>query len=246
MLLIFFSQTVFGILFVIRILRIFRGRALISTRVVTKTGTILVSLVLFSAFLCANHVLLALFVTCACVFLCFATLLVCERRQIDALKREIPIFLDRWILNLRLGSALPSARESALREQSEAFQALTRPILAAQARDFANRAPLLFAKSIAHELERIQIEPHSALQRLENLRHMIRKQSDFRRKSGQATRQTHTQAVLMLFMLIALIIFTLQRYGWGRIGDLVMFALILSATGLICMQALARKTKWKI
>jgi Flp pilus assembly protein TadB len=244
--LIFFAQSLFGIAFVIRTFQIFRARALLSTSFVTKTGTIFVSAALFGAFFCAEDILSALFVSCSCVIAAFALLFFSERRQIDALKSEIPYFLDRWILNLRLGLALNPARERALRDHSDAFQTLLRPLFAAQSLNARPETHALLTGALVFELERIQREPHAALARLENLRVSLRKADDFRRRSGHAVRQTRIQAQVMLVLLFALIVFSVRRYGWHRISDLVSAAIVLAALGSLCMYLLARKTKWKI
>ena len=132
------------------------------------------------------------------------------------LRSEIPLFLDRWILNLRLGSALSLAREMALREHSRnSARALAAPYSRAQCAARAESHLLLPPRTL-DELERIHKEPHAALMRLENLRHWLRKSSEFRRKSGQATRQTAIQSAVMVCLLFALIGFTVHRYGWRK------------------------------
>jgi hypothetical protein len=244
--LILYAHSLFGNLFVIRTLQLFRARALLSTSTVTKTGTAFVAANALISFYFAHDIL-----RCSLVLMAFETitvvLLLCfERRQIADLKTEVPLFLDRWILNLRLGSALPTARDTALQNQSESFQTLLRPMFATQNALSIKRAHLLFTAPLLAELERIQTEPHSALARLENLRNMLRKATDFRRKSGQATRQTHIQCAVMVILLFALTLFTLHRYGWRRSSDLIVGAILLSLLGLIIMHFCARKTKWKI
>jgi hypothetical protein len=244
--LILYLQSVFGILFVIRTLQIFRARALLSTNLVTKTGTAFVSLCVFASFFGAQHPIFASTLLVSSVFLATLTLFLLERREIDSLRGEIPLFLDRWILNLRLGNALASAREGALSEHSSSFQTLMRPVFALQKQHTRRQRHLLVHTSVLQELENLQLEPHSALSRLENLRTLLRKLSDFRRKSGQALRQTAIQSTVMTILHFALVIFTLHRYGWRQSGDLVLASLALSLSGVLIMTLLARKTKWKI
>jgi hypothetical protein len=47
-------------------------------------------------------------------------------------------------------------------------------------------------------------------------------------------------------MLFALIAFTLRRYRWSQVSDLVTGAVVLSAIGILVMGRLAEKTRWKI
>jgi hypothetical protein len=244
--LILYLQSVVGILFVIRTLQIFRARALLSTSLVTKTGTAFVSMCVMASFFGAQHPFLASALILSTVFFATLALFLLERREIDGLRAEIPLFLDRWILNLRLGNALASAREAALNEHSNAFQTLMRPVFALQKQHTRRQRHLLVHISVLQELEQLQLEPHSALSRLENLRALLRKLSDFRRKSGQALRQTAIQSSVMTILHFALVIFTLRRYGWKQAGDLVSLSLALSLSGVLIMILLARKTKWKI
>lgn len=244
--LILYAQTVFGILFVIRTLQIFRTRALLSTSTVTKTGTLYVCASAWISFFYGKNGFFCSLLNLGCIFITLFALFLCERRQIDALKREVPLFLDRWILNLRLGLALPTAREAALRDHSESFQLLVHPIFATQNAYLTKRKHLLFQPAVLEELDRIQEEPHAALMRLEILRHVLRKTAEFRRKSGQATRQTHIQSLVMLVLTFALVAFTLHRYGWKRSADLICAAIVLSAIGVISMTLVSRKWKWKI
>src|SRR5262249_32882328 len=158
-----------------------------------------------------------------------------ERREIDVLKSEIAVFLDRWILNLRLGSALPVARESALREHSNAFQSLMRPVFTTRSGVIARDRHALLNPSVMRELEKLHAHPHSALPRLENLRQLLRKSAEFRRKSGQAVRQTAIQSTVMMILLFALMIFTLKRYGWKQSGDLILLSLGLASLGVVTM-----------
>jgi hypothetical protein len=240
---ILYLELAFGILFVIRTLQIFRARALISTSVVTKTGTGFVCVCVCVSFFGAHHPIFCSFALCVCVFVLLSALFLLERRQIDSLKQEVPLFLDRWILNLRLGSALPSAREMALKDHSLAFQSLMRPVFVLQK---GRSRHALMHVSVLAELERLHFEPHAALARLENLRVYLRKSSDFRRKSGQATRQTAIQSTVMMILLLALMVFTLHRYGWKFCGDYVLEAGALSILGVTVMYVLSRKTRWKI
>nr|HNH44545.1 hypothetical protein [Agitococcus sp.] len=83
--------------------------------------------------------------------------------------------------------------------ESEDLQALLRPIFETRGGDRGTH-PIL-TTNIRRELENISLEQHSALPRLENLRQIIRKTADFRRKSGQAVRQTAIQSAFMLILL---------------------------------------------
>lgn len=240
-----YVQLLIGNLFVIRTLQIFRARALLSASRVTKTGTSFVCAALLATFFAANSLTLSAGLITGVIFLLFATLFLMERREIAQLKADLPVFFDCWILNLRLGFALSAAREGALREQRERFQTLMRPVFTAGSAS-QRRKHLILSAVLLEEIEFLEREPHSALSRLENLRALLRKSAEFRRKSGQASRQAVIQAIVMVILLIALMGFTLRRYGWKESGDLIVCAGFLSVIGVSVMMWVARKSKWKI
>lgn len=243
--LVFCVSSVFGILFVIRTLQIFRTRALISPKALTKIGTIAICGVLIADFSSFQWPTEALFL----LFIAFLTplplLMFLERTRLQRMKIRVPVFLDRWIMNLKLGAASTPARDRSMASQSEDFQALMRPLFTS-AKRFENATHPLLPLFCARELCRIQNEPHLALARLENLREVLRKSDDFRRKSGQATRQTAIQSVVMLLLYAALLIFTIARGGWRANSDLVLWSVLFTAIGVISMTFLAQKTRWKL
>jgi hypothetical protein len=235
--LISFALLVSEILFVVRTLQVFRERGLIGESVVTKTGTGVLALVIFALFSGARVTSIALASTPLLLFV------VLEHRQVQDFRARVPLFLDRWLLNLRLGLSVRSSRDAALRSESAALQALLRPLF--ETRGGARDGHLLLPPNMRRELEEISLADHSALARLENLRQVLRKTSEFRRKSGQAARQTSIQAFLMVFLLFALSLYNVQHYGWTRCADLICGAFLLSSVGIAAMLHFARRTKWK-
>ncbi len=242
--LILFLISMFGNLSALRLLRIFRSRALIPSNTLTKIGTAAFVMMNITIFFCARDFLIALLALSTTIGVIYFALWSFERRQIDGLKKEIPALLDRWILNMKLGNSLTAAREAALRESGDRANSLLQPLfLSAQS---SVRAHLILDAKIMNELLLLAQLPHSALQRLESLRQMMRKTEEFRRRSGQATRQTAIQSSVLLILLLGLAIFTVHRHGWHRNSDFVIISISLSLFGVFCMRKLARKTKWKV
>lgn len=244
MALILFLISMFGNLSALRVLRVFRSRALISPNALTKIGTGACVMMNIIIFFCASDMMLSLIALITTIALIYFVLWCFECRQIDGLKKEVPAFLDRWILNMKLGNSLSSARDAALRETGERTNSLLQPLFLSTQADQRNH--LILDAKILHELLLLAQLPHSALQRLESLRQMMRKTEEFRRKSGQATRQTAIQSSVLLILLVGLAIFTVHRHGWHRSSDFIIISISLSAFGVFCMRKLARKTKWKV
>lgn len=244
MALVSFSHLLLGMLFVIRTTQVFRARAVISQEVVTKTGTGLVAMMCSAQFFCAHSPWHAFF---ADVFLAFSPLVffsLHERRQLTIMRARVPLFVDRWILNLRLGQSVSAAREAALREESEILKALLRPLFGARSTPRADH--VLLPAFVCREFEIISSSAQSPLGRLENLRLELRRVSEFRHKSGQAVRQTAIQSSLMLILQFALMVFTVQRYGWTRSGDFLVISALLSVFGVALMMRFAKKRRWNL
>ncbi len=243
---IIFSQTLFGLWFVMRTSQLFRDHALINTSTVTKTGTVFNTIILLIAFSFANNSTMNAFLILLVVICNFLLLNLLERRQIDTLKSEFPLFLDRWILNIKMGLGSRAARDKALAALSLPFQMLIQPIFAVNPSDSTDRRHVLLTSSMLNDLQRINAESHLTLSRLETLRSNIRKTEDFRRRSGQATQQVRIQATVMLFIQLALALYMIPRYGLRQIGDFLTLSTLLCIAGLVSMLLLAKKSSWNI
>lgn len=244
MTLILLSQTMFGNLVAIRILRRFRHRALISTASLTKIGIAfalaLSAGVLFS-FSRAREPLIFII---AAPLLLQTILKIQERRRIERLYAYFPRFLDRWLLNLRMGLAGSAAREKALSGADEQFRALIAPLFEG-ARRPGERHLFLSVREVC-ELKAAQLEPHSTVSRLQNLRKGVARAANFRRKSGQALRQAAVQSALLLLMHIALCFFTVARGDAAANLDLIAGASLLTVSGVLVLRLMARRIRWTI
>lgn len=238
---ILFFVSVIGQLFIMRIHRKCLERALISPSLLTKIGTASSFTIFLISFFSKSTFGIVLIVLSCILNLLLVQIF--EQRQLQQLRSLFPILIDAWILNLRLGLAESAAREKALDEIHPDFAKMLRTTLFGH---FSSQKNSIISPLISQELESIKNSRHSALPRLENLRANLKRSAEFRRRSGQAIRQTQIQASLMMLLLIAISFLAIRRYGWSQVGDLVGLALILSSLGLLSIQFLTRKRHWKI
>lgn len=244
MTIILFALSMFGNLSALRLISVFRDRALISADHLTKIGTgscVIINLILFFS---SREIFFAAISVMSALGVIIFTLWLLERRQIDTLKKEIPCFIDRWILNMKLGKSLSAARTAALSQMSTRTASLISPLFIGSIS--SRRTHLILDQKVLNEFLELSESPHSALQRLQSARESMRKSENFRRKSGQAVRQATIQSAVLLFLLIALAMFTVHRYGWRRNSDLLTASLLLSGLNLVCMRYLAGKKRWMI
>jgi len=240
------AQTLFGNLIAFRILRRFRNRSLISTTSLTKIGTAFAAATaLASVFLFSSARFMPLFTVCAAIFL-IVMLKVREMRRVSRLENEFPRFLDRWLLNVRTGRAMLPAREQALAACDEQFQLLVRPLFDAKNSVHGAPAHLFLSNYALTELRAVQSESHNTAARLQNLRESLARESDFRRKSGQAMRQAAIQSTVLAFMHVALTGFTAARSGFWANADLMLISTALTLAGMLLLRLLARRIQWSI
>ncbi len=250
MTLLLFAQSMFGNMIVIRILLRFRDRSLISTTSLTKIGTAFAALMCFGAIFLLSHaqfLLLALIVSAVVLQL---LLKVRENRRIEILVARFPQFLDRWLLNLRTGCANTSARDRALSACDDQFRALIKPLFDAVSTNEhtarTDSAHLFLTAHIVHELRAIHSQSHNTVPRLQNLRRYLARESDFRRKSGQALRQASIQSSVLVLMHLALSMFTALRCGIWACADLIALSTLLTIAGVLILRLLARRIRWTI
>ena len=243
-------QTMFGNLIVIRILRRFRDRSLISATSLTKIGTAFAALMSFGTFWLSSHAQFLFLALIVCAVVLQVLLKVRENRRIEILVDRFPQFLDRWLLNLRTGSANTSARDRALMSSDDQFRALIKPLFdaasATEQRAQAGSTHLFLTSHIIHELRAIHAQSHNTVPRLQNLRKSLARESDFRRKSGQALRQSSIQSAVLALMHLALCIFTAFRCGIWACFDLIVISTLLTFAGLLILRLLARRIRWTI
>ncbi len=238
---ILFTVLVIGQMLVIRTQIKISERALISVTTLTKIGTAVLTFNFMIAFALGPTVATISILTISVLH--WASLRLLELQKLRLIESLFPNFLDRWILNLRLGMSESYSRESALEEMDPHFAKLIRTLFL---NGKTTHDHVLFDSMIKKELKNIATKPHSALNRLENLRSILKKSADFRRRSGQAIRQARIQAVGMVILLLAISFVALRRFGWNKVGDLIGLAVALSCCGGLAMNFLARKRKWKV
>ena len=240
-----FAQTMFGILIVIRTLGFFSDRHVIDRSVLTKIGTACAVVMILTQIFLIDDARVGLLASMIIAIIQTAMLWSLERRTIREMIERTPRFLDRWILNLSIGKAFRSSWENALSFESEHFQSMFRPLFETNATP-SRRPHAVLPPLIADEIVRIQDQPHLAVARIDSLRRILKKSSEFRRKSGQAVSQASIQSLLLLFLHLALVVFVVHRHGWHDVMDLVIASSILTGAGNLLIYRLARKSKWRI
>jgi Flp pilus assembly protein TadB len=239
--LILLSQTVFGNLVAFRILRRFGHRSLISTTSLTKIGTAFAFALSSGALWLCFHAHQPLFFVLSGLVVLQLSLKIAEKRRIERLSARFPDFLDRWLLNLRMGFASTIARERALNASDVRFRRLVAPVF-----EGGNDIHLFLTPKEVAELRAAQAEPHTTVHRLQNLRKCANRAAFFRRKSSQALRQATIQSSVLILLHFGLCAFVFIRGDGGSNFDLIIGSTLLNACGVLTLRLMARRIRWTV
>lgn len=109
-------------------------------------------------------------------------------------------------------------------------------------RDLGSR----FLNSIREEFLQIDANPHNSMGRLNTLRFKFRTLSDFRHKSGQAMQQSRAQAIVLIGLYFATLVFVWRNFRIWESPTLLLLSGILFLFGTAYMFFFVGRMKWKI
>lgn len=158
---------------------------------------------------------------------------------------ETEAFLDRVILNLVGGNSF----RTACLQASQSSDVFSQHILQSSMTKifYGSALPYTldsFKQQLLNEISSIDSQPHAALSRVRGLRRNLSLESEFRQKSDQIRGRTLIQAVFMLGLYLATIIFLLKQGGQLDFSTSAI-SVTFFATGFTWTLLDGRKIKWK-
>lgn len=169
-----------------------------------------------------------------------------EKGVIARLQHEFPLFLAKWRLNLRVGIPATMARERALNDSDETFRTLLRPVFGLTDSKHVPVSHAFLNENCLRELIELQKQSHNTVLRLTEVRASLIRESDFRRKSGQALRQAWIQSLVMVALHFALCVFVGFRSGFLRNFDVIAASTVLTAAGAWFLRLIAGRIRWSV
>lgn len=232
-----------GLEFGFRILRGENEKFRTQGAMLTKIGTAFVLVQIFFAITLKSNNFLIFFaqIGLVCAYLARIFFENWQNRQLE--RKSSLDFLNQLIIRMRSGE---SFRASALHLIEENMR--WNKWSAAVAFQPQNKFDSVWPEEhlIYQEFINIHKQPHQALSRLLALREQLNKLSDFRRRSGQVLLQVRMQAVVLLFMQIALSIFVIWKWGLKNQVGLLILASVLHLLGILTLTLMGRKVKWTL
>lgn len=99
-------------------------------------------------------------------------------------------------------------------------------------------------KNFCDLVQMIESNPHKAIEKIKSYRKELQIILNFEKKLRQSTIQIRTQAMVLTFLYLTLLIFTYKMKGSIHFTHLIP-SLILFLSGHLCILFLGRKRKWK-
>lgn len=244
---IIFFGSVFGCLFVLRII----GRWV-------DEGHISASVFIFSLliYFCFLGSLIFAITAKAFYYVCLAQLpaiglygfnLWNEFRNKKKFRREFCNFVYRVLLAMKVGSsfrqsiqAANSTNNSFVREKIQMLYSVV-----AFSQQFSETKNLFFRRAVT-EFIRMDRCSHHGLKRLEQFHRALKTEEDFRQKSGQVIHHLLTQATIVLLLFVTLLVYVIATYGFYKYSSLIITSVLLNILGLGWIYCLQARWRWKV
>jgi Flp pilus assembly protein TadB len=250
--LIVFIATTLGCAFGFRIRALACESRLASQSTLTKIGTVAALIGFASVILLARSRFGAWFASFAPALWMLAQFLFERARRETRFRSELYGFLNAVILRMKSGDAFRAALDGAI----EDADVRARPRLL-ELRDvvvFSQQTPSAAVERVrarggalalaARELAHADRDAHAAIRRCAALRDRVRLEDEFRRKSGQASRQARAQSLVLAGLYLATFVFVAREFGIAAHARGFALSAAMFTVGLIWTQAAGRKMKW--
>lgn len=157
------------------------------------------------------------------------------------------VMLDELILGVQSGKSVVESLEMILRFRSGWEFYVWRELY-----DVVRKKKVLETISSAKkreiflEIVTICSTQSRVLDQLKSLRHFVKKQNEFRRRSGAVTQQMRAQSFLLTIIFIGCCIFTTKKYGLFEHWKLLFLSSILFLSGMLLQFLILKRQSWKI
>lgn len=244
-----FLISILGFAVAYRISKFFIHRNLLSKSEMTKIGTaFLVVAISFIAIVPRARIALWIAIFLPLSMMAFSLVVLVKTRA----KRFRERFLETLtliLLKMKSGKSFRQALAESVDESDRSHRTKLGEIanvVAFSQQDEVASISDEFVREVVVEFKRVDQSPHSAIRRLTVFRDKLRIEDDFRHRSGQALAQIRAQSFVMSGLYLAVLLFTLHRFGWRKNSDVFLASFALFACGAIWIWFGGRRMKWKV
>jgi hypothetical protein len=227
------------------LLQFYRDRVF-APQTLTKIGTAYLIAMIFVVVVIPMPQMLAA-VTCLQMLFHLIAPVVARLRS-DSFKQSALRVIDEMVICMKTGQSFRHAFDEAKKSCDAFTQQKLAEVMSLVAFSQQKQIPAMsqFAKFLVEEFTQVDQRPHRAIQRLEVLRARLKMEREFRRRSGDATRQVQCQALVLLILYIVLFIAVIRHVHFSEYLPLFGSSIALMLAGYLLMWWLIRSFRWKV
>lgn len=244
-----FDVTLFfvGFVSVIRILMFHEKQKTLQVRWLTKIGTTLLFAVFYLSFEWDTSPVIRSLSGFAVISAFLSLDFIVSKIRNRRLQDQLPFFVQNIVLNMKMGSSFRAAMQSAVEMQTTPqaqkwFATIFENVVFTQQNNPHFLPQLAF--KVVRELKSVDQESYQAVSRLENLLLYLRSLSEFRRRSGKALLQVRAQALIIVCLYFAVVLFMTNFIGFDAVFSFLPISAGLMFTGLALVLFFGRRMRW--
>lgn len=154
--------------------------------------------------------------------------------------------ITRLIVQMQMGDSLRTSLNQLSESERDPFWkrqwSKLSTSVAFSPQDSVFRNPIL--RTFCRDLCQCDRSSFQQLNQLREIRQIYKKESDFRRRSGQVMLQLRLQAMILFGLHLAVTAFMIHQFGWSSHKLIFLFSFLLMSMGLLALVLMGRRKKW--
>ncbi len=239
-----------GLMIVIRTLRSWHGKSLLSKDTLAKIGVIYFAFLFFVLLIFATSSKASVLLLAPALGLILGERLLFYRCRKKLYQSLFP-FIEAMVLRMKIGQGFRTAYGESLNSLEDSFsrkklEEMYQSVVFSQQNDSLTGHGLGFLDQCCQEFRKVDRQGHLAIERLENLKRRLKIETHFRRKSGQVLAQVHLQGLLLALIYLLLLAFVTFQFGLKAHWKWVSFSAVLFLFGGLWLFYLGRGMRWRL
>jgi Flp pilus assembly protein TadB len=240
-----------ALLFVDRIFSLYKKQQLLSEKFMTKIGTFYFIFLISLYFYSFSHPFSFWIFTFASFFVFPTLLYFLNRIHQQQFYSEFLRFLSLIIMNMQQGlafvTAIERAQESGNWKQGQVLGRICENVVFSQQTNLSNQGFFnQFLGSALIEMRQIHRQQHQGIERLKNLRKILRERLTFRQRSRQIWLYFSYQLGLLSLIYWSLFLYILKDFGFFGFQSTFLYSASLYFMGSAVTFFIAKGKKWSI
>lgn len=240
-------QITFTTWFVIRTSRKYSSTFLLPNQLMTKIGTTFLTLSFGISLTQQSNSLLFFTPTIFVLLIVLGAPFLISKYFETLCHKGFHVFVDGVVLDMKCGRSLASASNLQLDSLPLVLRAWMQDRLSRKSSSESTKVPFGSEKLAVYVSEFLKIAAQNSQQLalLHHLQKQIRLDAVLRHKSRQALLQTKIQSFFLIFIYVCVLFYGLKTYPWIEFKPFFLISFSLLALGLLLLNVLTRKRKWK-